>query len=155
MSVHTEPLPQSAGAERRVQVWDAFVRIFHWSVVIAFFVAYLSEDDLLTVHVWAGYTIGALVVLRIAWGFVGHEHARFSDFVTGPWRALRYLLDLVAGRGKRHVGHSSGLIRTRLYAAWVKVNVQPTRLMPRCFVFRIGPTVFPHPNTCSTHFRFL
>jgi len=106
MSVHTEPLPESAGAERRVQVWDAFVRIFHWSVVIAFFVAYLSEDDLLTVHVWAGYTIGALVVLRIAWGFVGPEHARFSDFVTGPWRALRYLLDLVAGRGKRHVGHS-------------------------------------------------
>ena len=39
--------------------------------------------------------------------------------------------------------------------AWVKVNIQPTRFTPRCFVLRIGPTVFPHPKTCSTHFRFL
>lgn len=106
MPVCTEASTGTAGAQRQVQVWDGFVRVFHWSVVVAFFVAYFSEDDLLTLHVWAGYTIGALVVLRIVWGFVGPSHARFSDFVTGPWRALRYVLGLVAGRAERHVGHS-------------------------------------------------
>lgn len=87
-------------------VWDGFVRVFHWSVALAFFVAYVSDDDWLTIHVWAGYTIGVLVVLRIVWGFVGPKHARFSDFVTGPWTAWRYLLDLFAFRARRHLGHS-------------------------------------------------
>jgi cytochrome b len=90
----------------RVRVWDLFVRIFHWSVVVAFFVAYLSEDDLLTLHVWAGYTVGTLVVLRIGWGFVGPRHARFTDFLCGPFKAWRYLADLLAFRAERHLGHS-------------------------------------------------
>lgn len=106
MTVHTEKIERIEGSQRRIKVWDRLVRIFHWSVAIAFFVAYFSEDELLTIHVWAGYTIGALIVLRIVWGFVGPRHARFSDFVTGPWTALRYLLDLFAFRAKRYLGHS-------------------------------------------------
>lgn len=89
-----------------VKVWDAFVRVFHWTVAVAFFVAYFTEDDLLTVHVWAGYTIGALVVMRILWGFVGPKHARFSDFVCGPLKAWKYLIDLITFRAKRYLGHS-------------------------------------------------
>lgn len=90
----------------RVRVWDLFVRMFHWTVVVAFFVAYFTEDDLLTVHVWAGYTIGVLVVMRILWGFVGPKHARFSDFVCGPFKAWKYLIDLITFRARRYVGHS-------------------------------------------------
>ena len=58
-----------------IKVWDSPLRIFHWLLVLGFFVAYLTEDDLLTVHVWAGYLVSALLVFRLVWGFVGNEHA--------------------------------------------------------------------------------
>lgn len=91
-----------------VRVWDPVVRLFHWSLVVAFFVAYFTEpeDSGLAVHVWAGYFVGGLIVLRLVWGFVGSPHARFSDFAFGPFHALRYLADLARGKSKRHLGHS-------------------------------------------------
>jgi cytochrome b len=93
--------------EKMIRVWDVFVRLFHWSVAVGFFVAYFSED-VLSLHVWAGYVVGALVVLRIVWGFIGPEHARFSSFIYPPGTVLRYLWDLLLGRGKRYLGHSPG-----------------------------------------------
>lgn len=95
----------SSGTE--IVVWDPFVRIFHWTVVAAFAVAYLVEDPLV-VHVWAGYVIAALLVVRFAWGFVGSKHARFSDFLYAPSTAMSYVRDLLCLRGKRYLGHSPG-----------------------------------------------
>ena len=91
---------------QRTRVWDWFVRLFHWMVAVGFFIAYFTEDDLLALHVWAGYVVGVLVVMRILWGFVGPEYARFSDFVCSPMRAIRYLVALLGFRAKRYLGHS-------------------------------------------------
>jgi len=89
-----------------VTVWDVFVRFSHWAVALGFFVAFVTEDDLMTLHVWAGYLVGALVVLRLVWGVVGPRHARFADFVAGPRTVWAYLRQLIAFRAPRHLGHS-------------------------------------------------
>ncbi len=99
-------LAETAENTGMVRVWDLFVRVSHWVIVVGFFVAYLTEDEALTLHVWAGYTVGVFVVMRILWGLVGPKHARFSDFVTGPGKVLGYLGDLARLRGKRYLGHS-------------------------------------------------
>jgi cytochrome b len=91
-----------------IRVWDPLVRVGHWALVAAFAVAYLTEDDPLGVHVWAGYVVGVILVVRLAWGFVGPRYARFSDFVRGPSQVLVYLRDLVFFRARRYLGHSPG-----------------------------------------------
>lgn len=96
----------AASDKDQVAVWDPFVRVFHWTLVIGFFVAYVTEDDLLTLHLVAGYTVGALVLARLVWGVVGPQYARFTSFVYAPRNVFGYLRDLLKFSGKRYIGHS-------------------------------------------------
>jgi len=89
-----------------VKVWDLPLRIFHWLLVAGFFIAYLTEDELLTVHVWAGYLVTGLLVFRLLWGFVGNGYARFSNFICSPVQSIAYLKDLVALKTQRYLGHN-------------------------------------------------
>lgn len=90
----------------QIKVWDPVVRTFHWVLVGSFLVAFVTEDDFLTLHSWAGYTIGAALLLRLVWGFIGTQHARFSDFITSPSTAFRYAKDAILLRARRYVGHN-------------------------------------------------
>jgi cytochrome b len=89
-----------------IRVWDPFVRVFHWSLVGLFALAYVTGDEIQRVHIAAGYAIAGLLALRIMWGFVGPRHARFSDFVRTPREALAYLKDVLLLRARRHIGHN-------------------------------------------------
>lgn len=93
-------------SEAKVKVWDPVVRIFHWSLVGGFFIAYITEEDFLNLHVWAGYTVLSLVFLRILWGLVGTQYARFSDFVYTPQTVKQFLLDTLHLRAPRYLGHN-------------------------------------------------
>lgn len=92
--------------DNEIKVWDPLVRIFHWSLVATFFIAWLSGDEWESVHVAAGYIIAGLVAFRLMWGFIGTQHARFTDFVYSPATVITYLKDLAAQRAKRYLGHN-------------------------------------------------
>jgi len=89
-----------------VPVWDFFVRFFHWSLMGVAFICLMTEDDLLDLHVIAGYAVGLLIAARVVWGLVGPKYARFSSFIFSPVKALSYLKDLIRLRAKRYLGHS-------------------------------------------------
>ncbi len=93
-------------AHERIRVWDPFVRVFHWSLVFSYAVAWASGEESAWLHEQAGYFILALIGLRVTWGLIGSEHARFSDFLFGPGRTLDYLRSLRSGRPERYLGHN-------------------------------------------------
>ncbi|MEW9808250.1 cytochrome b/b6 domain-containing protein [Mesorhizobium marinum] len=89
-----------------ITVWDPLVRIFHWSLVTSFAVAWLTGDEWMSVHEWAGYAAIALVAFRLLYGIAGPRYARFSQFVRGPGVISGYAADVVRNREPRYVGHN-------------------------------------------------
>lgn len=92
----------------RVKVWDLPLRLFHWILVIAIAVAFLSSEEdswLNDWHVLSGWVAAVLLTFRLAWGFVGGEHSRFSDFIH-PSRIAGHLAGLFRGRPDADLGHN-------------------------------------------------
>lgn len=94
------------GDDHYQTVWDPLVRVFHWSLMLFFCLAYWLEGDRLPLHSHAGYTVGLLVLFRMMWGLIGNTPARFSGFVKGPGATLAYITSLVTDRATRHIGHN-------------------------------------------------
>jgi cytochrome b len=92
--------------QANVRVWDPFVRIFHWSLVLSFTVAWLSGEEVETLHAWAGYAVIGLVLLRLVWGLIGTRYARFSDFVYPPAQVKAFVGDTLRLRARRYLGHN-------------------------------------------------
>jgi cytochrome b len=92
--------------KKTLKVWEPLIRIGHWTLVIAFFTAYFTEDDFMTLHAWAGYVVGAYLLIRILWGFVGGKYARFSNFVYSPVKIIGYLKNLITRKPQHYIGHN-------------------------------------------------
>lgn len=90
----------------KVKVWDIAVRVFHWSLVILFALAYLTGEEEGALHNNAGYIVLGLLAFRLLWGFVGTRYARFSDFIYGPGTTIAYARSLLASNPVRYLGHN-------------------------------------------------
>lgn len=90
-----------------IKVWDPLVRVFHWSLAGLFLANFFTEGGEF-VHRWAGYTILGLLALRFVWGWVGTQHARFSDWVPGARGVRTYLHQRLHGDSHRRLGHNPG-----------------------------------------------
>ena len=96
-----------------IRVWDPLVRLLHWTLAPAVLIAFATGEHAGTFHERVGYVALAAAMLRVAWGFVGSAHARFTDFVPGPRRLVRHVRAVATARDRRYVGHNP------LGGAWI------------------------------------
>jgi len=90
----------------KIKVWDPLVRLFHWSLVIACTIAYITQEENYDLHLQSGYLVLGLICFRIIWGFIGPTHARFTDFIYRPATLLNYLKASREHQAKRYLGHN-------------------------------------------------
>lgn len=91
---------------KTVKAWDPLVRVFHWSLVFFFLIAFITEDDWLNLHVQAGYAVSLLIGFRLIWGLIGTRNARFLSFVKRPGVVLSYLKSMLTFRVPHYLGHN-------------------------------------------------
>ena len=89
-----------------IKVWDIAIRVFHWTLVGCYALAFISSENIPKLHVFFGYSVLFLVLFRILYGFVGKKYARFSDFLYRPAQIADYLKGLLIGRPKHYIGHN-------------------------------------------------
>ena len=108
ISASPAKLTETGTATRKILVWDAPVRVFHWLMVLCFAGAYITSEGEAwkLVHITLGYTMAGLVAFRIVWGLLGTRYARFSAFIRGPKAVSRYVGSLLRGRPEHHLGHN-------------------------------------------------
>src|SRR5512133_3410581 len=94
---------------RAVLVWDLPTRIFHWALVIAVVVSYVTggeEGFWFVVHTVSGYVVALLLLFRLIWGFWGSAHSRFSDFIYSLGSVGACVRRLVRLEPPKFVGHN-------------------------------------------------
>ncbi len=91
---------------------DAFTRTLHALLALCFVGAYVTAESEIFrwVHVNLGYTLGGLLLARVAWGVLGPRHARLSAL----WGKLSGLGVWLKGL---RAGHASSSQAQNLYMA--------------------------------------
>ena len=91
-----------------MRVWDAPTRLFHWAIVLLVTFSYVSiQKEWVQLHFLSGYTVLALLLFRIAWGFVGSETSRFRQFLRSPVEGLRHLAAFGTREPDTEIGHNA------------------------------------------------
>jgi cytochrome b len=94
---------------RSARVWDLPTRAFHWllaATVVASIVSAKIGGNAMAWHMRFGLLAMALLLFRLAWGFVGGRWSRFTSFVYGPRQVLEYLRGGSGPAGRYDIGHS-------------------------------------------------
>ena len=120
------PAAAAATGDRRIRVWDLPLRLFHWLLVAAIAVAFLSSEEesaLNAYHMLSGWLAAVLIAFRLVWGIVGGEYARFAGFVK-PSALGHHVGELLRGRPSATVGHNAlGALSVILLLAVVAATV--------------------------------
>lgn len=90
-------------------IWDIPTRLFHWLLVIGFFLQWLTGeylDDAIDWHFTIGYCMLGLILFRLTWGVIGTRYARFKSFIFPPKEILQYAKSLPNKNSETYAGHN-------------------------------------------------
>lgn len=90
-------------------IWDLPLRLFHWSFASSILLLWLTSElgsDYIDWHITLGYCVLTLTIFRIAWGFFGPKHAKFSHFLPTPTEIVSYLKQQNTPQAKVYAGHN-------------------------------------------------
>ena len=111
---------------RQVKVWDILVRFTHWTVAAGIIANLLFTEDGSDLHIYVGYTVVGLVVIRLLWGLIGTRYARFTNFFPTPTRLKHHLSDISARRAdEQHLGHNplAAIMMLSLWAVIIGLGI--------------------------------
>lgn len=111
----------------RLRVWDLPTRAFHWALaacVIGSLATIRIGGEAIAWHFRCGYAILALILFRLAWGFVGPRYARFRSFPPNPAAAWREFRGRGSGVSEEYPPGHSPLGALSVYAMLLALAVQ-------------------------------
>ena len=99
--------PANTDLKLPMPIWDLPTRLFHWLLPILIATSYISvKTNHMTIHLVSGYSMGALLIFRLAWGFLGSDTSRFGQFLKHPLKALQHLAHLHRREPDHVIGHN-------------------------------------------------
>lgn len=99
-------------------VWDAIVRLTHWTVAAMFLANYFVTEEGSDTHEWVGYIVLGALVIRLLWGLITHSPARLSRFTPNVSQAVTHLKQVLQTKSDDHQGHNpAGAIM--IWTMWI------------------------------------
>jgi cytochrome b len=96
-----------------IEVWDIWIRLFHWGLVAAVLVSFYTTKTSgvpflfpVEVHAQAGYLVLGLLVFRWLWGVLGSAYARFKTFLYPPAETIAYSRSLLKRQASAYASHN-------------------------------------------------
>lgn len=93
-----------------IQVWDLWVRLFHWSLAASVGFLLISGETGVGFFDWhrlAGEVVLALLAFRLLWGLLGSDNARLRSLVQHPKHALGHLRQVLRRDVPQERGHNA------------------------------------------------
>lgn len=92
------------------KIWDLPTRIFHWALVLTittgWYLGQFRDFSTVELHIYFGYSTGALLVFRLLWGFVGPAPVRFSNVIPDRTSVLKYMATAARRKPSGVAGHN-------------------------------------------------
>jgi cytochrome b len=103
-------MAQTAQQVENFRIWDLPTRIFHWLLVAAvgflLFTGLLAPENWLDLHRYAGYSVAALLALRMIWWIYGTGYSRLSTLLRNASHLPSFLPALLRLKPPHYAGHN-------------------------------------------------